>query len=98
MKKIDYIINEIKNNQGLFDEDNGFKKFLEEMPEEFRNNLTNILNNENLLCRQLEMLPDELQSQLSDVIISITSVPEEALALYNQCVILKRENFFVKLL
>lgn len=98
MKKIDYIINEIKNNKGLFDEDTGFKKFLEEMPEEFRNNLTNILSNENLLCQQLEMLPDELQSQLSDVIISITSVPEEALALYNQCRYLEARELLRKTL
>lgn len=84
MKKIDPILNNIKNNKGLLKSDSGFMTFLKDMPDDFRNLLTGTLSDEHLICRLLETLPEEMQATIADMFSNFISVPERALTLYNQ--------------
>lgn len=85
MKKIDPLLNYIKSTPDLLKTDPGFMKFLEGMPDDFRNAIINALNNGDILCQSLEMLPENMQMQIADIFSSRHSVPEEALSLYKQC-------------
>lgn len=84
MKKIDSLVNYIKSTPDLLSTDPGFMKFLESMPDGFRNEIINAFSNGDILCQSLEMLSEDMQTQMGDIFSRLVFVPEKALTLYKQ--------------
>ena len=96
MKKIEPLLNYIKSTPDLLKTDPGFTKYLESMPDDFRNEIINTFSNGDILCQSLEILPEDMQMQIADIFSSLVSVPEEALTLYKQCRYFEARDLLLK--
>lgn len=69
----------------LLDEDSGFRQYLNSIPQNDRGSLNDLLRDPSLISSLLEMLPPHLRLQTKELVDSLVSVPEKALALFNEC-------------